>query len=386
MRGAFGHSFSMIETPSPSGALTSLEAALAALLEGLTPVPSRTVSLIDALGFVAADMPPIGTPLPPENRAEIDGWAFRASDLAGASSYSPLPLTASPAWVEGGQPLPSGCDCVLEPELVERAGPIYSALGEAAPGQGVRRVGEDVAAARAPVIAGRVVTGSDLVLARSAGLEMLSVRSPAVRVIDVSPDSDPGVSARMARERLNVDGAQRLPIEMCARDAGSISKALEGSPADLVVLVGGTGNGGSDATVAALSDVGALIAHGIALQPGLTAAVGRADGVPVIALPGLPGPALGGYLALVEPMVDRLCDRLPRRRIALPLARKIASAVGLAEIVLVRQEHDGWMPLAVGDLTLDRIREADAWLAVPAGEEGYAPGTPVGALALHGWS
>lgn len=376
----------MIETPASSGALTSLDAALAALLEGLAPVPSITVSLANALGFVAAEMPPISRPLPPENRAEIDGWAFRATDLAGASSYAPLPLTASPVWVESGQSLPSGCDCVLETEFVERAGKIFSAIGEAVPGQGVRRVGEDAAAGRPPVIAGHVVTGSDLILARSAGLEALSVRSPAVRVIDISPASEPGVSALMAGERLNAAGTQRLSIEMCARDAGSICNAFEGSPGDLIVLVGGTGDGETDATVAALHEAGTMIAHGIALRPGRTAAVGRVRGVPVIALPGLPGPALGSYLALVEPVVDRLCGRLPRLRIAFPLARKIASAVGLVEIVLLRQELDGWMPLVVGDLTLDRIREADAWLAVPAGDEGYASGTPVGALALHGWS
>jgi hypothetical protein len=31
--------------------------------------------------------------------------------------------------------------------------------------------------------------------------------------------------------------------------------------------------------------------------------------------------------------------------------------IGLAEIVLVRQERDWWMPLAVGDLSLDHMRE-----------------------------
>jgi molybdopterin molybdotransferase len=375
----------MIETPASSGALTSLDAALAALLEGLAPTPSITVPLADALGFVAAEMPPIATPLPPETRAEMDGWAFRATDLTGASCYAPLPLTVSPVWVESGQALPSGCDCVLETEFVERAGKFFSAIGEAAPGHGVRRAGEDAEAGRPPVIAGHVVTGSDLLLARSAGLEALSVRSPAVRVVDVSPTSEPGVSALMVRERVNAAGTKRLSVEMCARDAGSICDAFESLPADLIVLVGGTGNGESDATVAALHEAGTLIAHGIALRPGRTAAVGRVRGVPIIALPGLPGPALGSYLALVQPVVDRLCGRLPRLRIALPLARKIASAVGIVEIVLLRQELDGWMPLVVGDLTLDRIRAADAWLAVPAGEEGYASGTPVGALALHGW-
>ena len=105
----------------------------------------------------------------------------------------------------------------------------------------------------------------------------------------------------------------------------------------------------------------------------------------MIALPGMPAPAFGAWLALGQPVLDRLSGRPSRRQLALPLARKISSGIGLAEIVLVRQERDGWMPLAVGELALDHIREADAWLAVPASGEGYAPGTPVAATLLHGW-
>ena len=120
-------------------ALTPLEAALAALLDGLAPVPATPVPVAEAAGLVAAAMPPIETPVPPTNIAAIDGWAFRASDLAGASSYAPLAMTGAPAWVEAGAALPSGCDCVLEPAFVERAGPAVAILAEAAPGEGARR-------------------------------------------------------------------------------------------------------------------------------------------------------------------------------------------------------------------------------------------------------
>jgi hypothetical protein len=66
----------------------------------------------------------------------------------------------------------------------------------------------------------------------------------------------------------------------------------------------------------------------------------------------------------------------------LPLQRKIASSVGIAEIVLLERNNGGWMPLAVGDMPLETIARADAWLAVPGGSEGFAAGTPVDAYML----
>ena len=41
------------------------------------------------------------------------------------------------------------------------------------------------------------------------------------------------------------------------------------------------------------------------------------------------------------------------------------------------------MPLAVGDLSLETIARADAWLVVPGGSEGFAAGTPVDAYMLR---
>jgi hypothetical protein len=46
----------------------------------------------------------------------------------------------------------------------------------------------------------------------------------------------------------------------------------------------------------------------------------------------------------------------------LPLARKIASSVGIAEIALLAQKNDSWVPLALGDLPFETIGCAQAWL------------------------
>src|SRR5215475_5171728 len=97
----------------PAASLTSLDDARALLLDGLAPVPAIELAVADAIGCVAAPMPPLAEPLPARSVATIDGWALRSVDLAGASSYTPVSLAAAPAWVEAGDAMPDGCDCVL---------------------------------------------------------------------------------------------------------------------------------------------------------------------------------------------------------------------------------------------------------------------------------
>ena len=135
--------------------LTPLDVARAALLDGLEPVMPVELALADALGCIAAEMPPLKA-MPPRDIAATDGWALRARDLVGASSYSPLPLPTAPVWVEAGDAMPEACDCVIDADLVDQTGPMFQVLAEAIPGQGVRRIGGDIAAG----ISGRSRRGS----------------------------------------------------------------------------------------------------------------------------------------------------------------------------------------------------------------------------------
>jgi molybdopterin biosynthesis enzyme len=163
----------------------------------------------------------------------------------------------------------------------------------------------------------------------------------------------------------------------------SIINTLETAAADLLVLVGGTGVGRTDATIDALAARGKVLAHGIALHPGRTTAIGWIAGRPVVAVPGAPAHALAAWWTMVQPVLDRLSGRKLRRKTVLPLSRKISSTVGVTEIVLLEQIDAAWMPLATGDLSLDHIACADAWLAVPGGSEGYAAKTLVSAYPLR---
>jgi molybdopterin biosynthesis enzyme len=376
----------MIITQRLPASLTALDVVLTSLLHRVEPVAPVALPLAEALGCVAADMAPLKAQ-PPCDVAVADGWALRARDLVGASSYSPLPLTISPIWVEAGDAMPANCDCVIDADLVDQTGPIIQVSAEAIPGQGVRRLGGAIAEGGSVIASGRHVRPIDLLIARAAGLAKLHVRRPRLRVIDIPAASGTTATAHLIAEKARAAGAEMICTEAAARDAAAIidaiNPAFHADGCDLLVTIGGSGVGRSDATIAALAGCGEVVTHGVALQPGRTAAVGAIGKVPVIALPGAPDQALAAWWALVLPALDRLAGRQPREQIMLPLARKIASSVGIAEIVLLERHDGAWMPLAVGELSLQAIARADAWLTVPGGSEGFAAGTPIAAYMLR---
>jgi molybdopterin biosynthesis enzyme len=359
--------------------LTPLDTALAALLRDVDPVAPVELPLSEALGCIAQGMPLLPAS-PPRDIAAMDGWALRANDLVGASSYSPLPLTELPAWVETGDAMPSGCDCVLDVNAVEVSGPLAQVLAEGVPGQGVVRTGSDIADDSPAAVTGYPIDAAALLLARVAGVDRLSVRRPRLRIVNV-----PGAAAtmRMIADLTRAPGLDVSAHEPGAREAAAIAEALDVSACDLLVVIGGSGVGRADAAITALVKSGAQLVHGLALQPGRTAAAGRLGKVPVVCLPGSPAQALAVWLALVLPLIDRLSARLSRRTVTLPLARKIASSVGVAEIALLAEEHKTWRPLAVGEWPLQAIARADAWLLIPASHEGFAAGEPVDAYLMR---
>ena len=360
--------------------LTRLDAALAALLDGLEPVAVVEMPLHEALGCVGAEMAPMKA-YPQHDVAQTDGWALRASDLVGASVYTPLPQMAAAQWVESGDPIPSGCDCVVDADGVDQSGPIPQVLTEAPPGQGVRRRGDDFPDGFV-IAPGTQLRPLDILFARAAGLQKMKVRRPRLRIVNVPATNGDSETARLVEECARCAGADVAFAQLASRDAAAIADALEASACDLLVTVGGSGVGRTDSTVLAIAQRGDVIAHGLALRPGVTSALARIGTTPMVALPGSAASALAGWWALVLPLLDRLSGRQPRETTILPLARKLASTVGIAEIALLERNNNSWMPLALGDLPFQALTKASAWLAVPANSEGFAVGTPVGAHML----
>ncbi len=372
----------MTALETTSGALAAFDVVRDWLLGGLTPVAPVDVPLDDALGVIAAEPAPAVHASPSRDEAAVDGWALVSRDLIGASSFAPAVPSTPPVWVEVGDAMPDGCDCVVDAQGVDAQGPLVQVLTEAIPGQGVRRAGEDIAVGQLPATPGRRISAFDILCARRGDLTCLPVRRPRVRLIDLDSAGDARFTADVAAARARAAGAEVARVS-CKRDAASIASSILKDTADLIVVVGGTGAGRSDETAAAIAQAGERFAHGIALQPGRTAAFGRVGKIPVIALPGQPDQALAVWLTLVEPILLVLAGARPRDPVSMPLARKISSGIGVTEIVLLKQTDRAWTPLSVGALSPAQLVLADAWCLIPAMSEGHAAGTPVAGFSLH---
>ena len=129
----------------------------------------------------------------------------------------------------------------------------------------------------------------------------------------------------------------------------------------------------------ALRRDGRVAMHGLALTPGDTAAFGFAGERPVLLLPGRLDSALSVWLTLGRPALDRLAAAKPAVEFVdtVRLTRKIASAIGVTELVPVTRDGRGAEPLASRYLPLSAISRADGYVLVPAESEGYSAGSAV---------
>ena len=160
--------------------------------------------------------------------------------------------------------------------------------------------------------------------------------------------------------------------------AGTLEAALRDEENDMVVAIGGTGSGRNDESVRTLTRVGTVQFHGIGITPGETTALGFVGARPVLLLPGRIDAALAGWLTIGRRMLARRAFRLIEEQpFAAELARKIASPLGLAEVVAVRRRLGKVEPVAQGYLSMQALAHAEGWILVPADSEGYAPGARV---------
>ncbi len=361
--------------------LTSLDAALALLLDKLSPVTPLRVDISAARGRICAD--PLIAPLhPPQALALRDGWALRADEIIGASNYAPVAPSAPPLAVEAGDALPPGYDCVIDSHGVEFLGPLTQVMTDAPPGANVRRPGEDAGSGQILLAQGHRLRATDLACAAMLHLTHIRIRQPHVLIVE-PPARDGANSTRQFLLNAIASAGARVTLKQSPdRSAQSIAAVLSQSAADLVLLLGGTGSGASDHAIAALRLCGQVHLHGIALEPGRTAAIATVANTPVIAIPGLFEHAFGAWLGLVRPALDRLTLRQRQEPLRLPLAQKISSYVGLAEVALLRRKGDRFAPLAVGELPLQCLFAATHATIIGAGAEGHVAGEFIEAFAV----
>jgi molybdopterin molybdotransferase len=337
----------MSTAPRAPLSLTPPDEALAALLRLLRPVAPRRMPAAEAVGHVLAEPILAARPVPATLVALREGWAVRAEETLGAGPYAPVPLALAPARVAPGDPLPEGSDAVLDPFEVED-GPVPQVLRPVAPGEGVRQPGEDIPAGACLRGAGERLAARDLPALAALGIAEVALRVPHLGLL--------GPASPFLAALAGAEGAGVAPAPGAAADL-------------LVITSAGPAWPGLAASV-----------QGLGARPGAMTGVGTLGGAPALLLPAGAEDAYAAWLLLLRPALRHLSGApqpAPRRA---RLARKVASTVGLAEIVPLRCRDGLAEPLAVGALPLWAIPAADGVLVVPPAAEGYEAGAEISVL------
>jgi molybdopterin molybdotransferase len=228
-----------------------------------------------------------------------------------------------------------------------------------APGQHVRRAGEDVSAGTTVLHAGHVITPAALGLAAALGLGELTV-VPRQRVLVMSTGTElvaPGTplqpgqiyesNAVMLAAAVRDAGAQVVASPMTGDDVATFRDALDRytGQADLIITTGGVSAGAYEVVKDSLGDHVDFVK--VAMQPGMPQGAGAIDGTPIITLPGNPVSALVSFEVFIRsPLRTAMGLPVPDRpRLEAVLTEDLTSPAGK------RQFRRGVLDAAAGTVT-----------------------------------
>jgi molybdopterin biosynthesis enzyme len=361
--------------PQRLDTLVALDEAITRLVAAAVPVPPTRTPIVEACGGVLAHDIVATADVPAGAVAARDGFAVRADETLGASPYGPAPLTTAPAAIATGAPLPRGTDAVAPRDAVTLGPPVPEALAACAPGDGVTPAAHHLRAGATVFAAGHRLLGRDVAVALAAGAAAAEVRQARVGAVCAKRDA-PGTVAMIAP---SLPMVRRLAPAEDRAALLAVLRAVATMNMDAIVVVGGTGEADDDWAADAIAAAGTLIWHGVALDPGGTAAFGRVGQTPILALPRHPPAAFAAAFLLGTALRDRLTMAHPTRRgrIVGRLTRKIVSVPGATRLVFVRSGTSGLEPLGSADVPLPLLAAADGCVVVPPESEGMPAGAEV---------
>ncbi len=337
--------------------LLPFDDALAALLAQAVPIEGvETVDTAAAAGRVLAVDIRSTLDVPPRDNTQMDGYAVRRADLLQAAPGHPVKLPVVQRIPAGhvGRPLrageaariftgglvPEGADAIVMQEMAVSDGDAVSFSQCPAPGEWIRRTGEDIRNGSVILAAGARLAPQATGLAASVGLASLPVRRP-VRVgcfftgDELAMPGEPLRPGAIYNSNRYVLGALIRAMGCELVDLGivpdtlaatreALRRAARGN--DLIVTSGGVSVGEEDHVKPAVEAEGELRMWQIAIKPGKPLAYGRVRrGAPgegiahFIGLPGNPVSSFVTFLLLVRPFVQRLQGMVEVAPRALPM-------------------------------------------------------------------
>jgi molybdopterin molybdotransferase len=380
----------------------------------IAPPPEiEEVSLDEALGRVLAGSVTADTDIPGFSRSTVDGYALRAADTIGASESLPALLPTAGrvamggradfsvgpgtcAYVPTGGEIPAGADAMAMVEYTEVIGKEVLVKRPVAPGENVMARGEDFSKGELVLSPGRLLSPREVgMLAAVGGARIPVFRRPVVGIISTGNElvpvtalPQPGrvrdINSFLAGAFLRRQGCIPLPFGIVRDDREALRQKLSDalSRCDAVILSGGSSKDERDLTADLVRERGEVLVHGISISPGKPTIIGRAEGKPVIGLPGHPASAYVVLLVIGGPLLAAMTGKgdTPAKTEKRILAENIPSARGREDYVRVRVSGETVLPEFGKSGLMNTLIRSDGLVRIPAGSEGLEKGEMVEVL------
>ncbi|MHB8489008.1 MAG: molybdopterin molybdotransferase MoeA [Candidatus Dormibacteria bacterium] len=408
-------------THAVSADLESVASAQRRLLEQVGVLAPETVALDAALGRILAEPISSRSDLPGFDNSAMDGYAVRASDVAGATAGAPVRLPvigesragAIPAVHEAGTamrimtgaPMPDGADTVVRQEDTTREGPMVLIEVATPLATSVRPRGADMRAGDTVMLPGQRVTSIDIGVAAALGHDRLLVGGrPRVALLATGDELVPAgmppgpaqlVDSNSPMLTAAVRAAGGLPtfLGIAGDSKESVRAMLEAASAsDLVVSSAGVSVGDHDWVREVAAELGTISTWRVAMRPGKPVLIGRLRDAIFIGLPGNPVSSSVTFELFARPVILRMqgSTELHRRRMRVRIAEQMTKPEGLETYTraVLRSSKLDDLPQAKssgdqGSSMLQSLTRADCLLVLPAHLDVVEAGAVVEAIPLR---
>ena len=323
--------------------MISLEEARALVLSCVEPLSIEAVSVLDAVGRVAATDLKSDIDVTPFAHSAMDGFAVHASELERASAENPVELNVIAEVAAGdvyegpveqgqcvrimtGAPLPEEADAVVKYEIVDvvtgdgKPGSRVAFTAPTALRSNVREAGEEAKADEVIVDQGEVIGSAGVGFLAGCGIvELPTYRRPRVAIVAIGSElvdptevPTPG-KIRNSNSYALAAAAQAagaaptiLPIVEDTMEALKAAVLAAADEYDFVVTSGGASNGDFDFIKPAVEELGELLMTTVNIRPGKAQTFGMVEGTPVFGLPGNPSAAYVGFELIIRPALRKM--------------------------------------------------------------------------------
>jgi len=292
--------------------------AIQIVLDQTTTLPAESVALADALGRILAEDIVADTDLPPFDRAQMDGYALRAADVASTPARLRIvgESAAGAGWhhemkagevvrIMTGAPVPAGADAVQQVELTREVDDlgVVEILEPVKTGRSIVRRADEIKVGETVLRAGEEINAAMIATLASFGYARVKVgRRPRVSVMATGSELV-DVSHKPGRDQIrdsnnytiaayaSLAGAtvERLPLVGDDTEELKRQIAKAAAASDVLITSGGVSMGVYDFTKAALKELGAeIFFERVALRPGKPTVFARLGDALVFGLPGNP--------------------------------------------------------------------------------------------------